>query len=81
MEEKRARGVFEEQTVYSSPAGDPRYTGGTSNIIKLLTKNGNHVGTVHEIRLPDGSVPHSHPKDYTRRDGTRARVRDVTERP
>lgn len=34
-------------------------------IINLLTENGQHIGTIHEIRMPDGTVPQSHPKDYT----------------
>ena len=36
-----------------------------------MTANDRHVGTLHEIVMPDGAVPHSHPKDYTRRDCSR----------
>ena len=48
-----------------------RYAGGVSRIVKLMTANNRHVGTLHEIAMPDGAVPHSHPKDYTRRDCSR----------
>jgi hypothetical protein len=54
-------------------ATNPRYAGGASVIVKLVTPNGQHIGTFHEIRMPDGSVPHSHPKDYTKRDCSRVR--------
>ncbi len=50
-----------------SPATNSRWLGGTSRIVRIFTPNGRHIGTLHEIVLPDGSVPHSHPKDYTRR--------------
>lgn len=57
--------------VKSSPATNPRWIGGTSRIVRVFTNKGQHIGTFHEIVLPDGSVPHSHPKDYTRRDCTK----------
>ncbi len=60
--------------VDSSPAVNPRYVGGMSRIIKVLTHNNEHIGTYHEILMPDGEVPHRHPKDYTRRDCSRVRV-------
>ena len=56
---------------HRTPARDPRYAGGVSRIVKLMTANDRHVGTLHEIAMPDGAVPHSHPKDYTRRDCSR----------
>ena len=71
---KRADGLFHEVIVHESPAGDPRFEGGVSRIVKLLTANGHHIGTLHEVVMPDGSTPHSHPKDYTRRDCSRVRV-------
>jgi hypothetical protein len=74
LSDKRATGLLTEIIVYSSPAGNPRYAGGTSIIVKLLTANGRHIGTVHEIVMQDGSRPHSHPKDYTHRDCTRVRL-------
>ncbi len=74
MPEKRTEGVFVEVIAHEAPAGDPRYHGGTSVIVKLLTANGRHIGTAHEIVMPDGSVPHSHPKDYTNRDCSRLRA-------
>jgi len=74
MPVKRTEGVFVEVVAHQAPAGDPRYRGGVSVIIKILTARGRHIGTVHEIVMPDGSVPHSHPKDYTRRDCSRVRA-------
>lgn len=52
-------------------ATNPRWLGGTSHIVRIFTPAGRHIGTLHEIVLPDGSVPHSHPKDYTMRDCTK----------
>lgn len=75
MPGKRATGEFDEIVVYERPAMDPSYRGGASVIIKLLTRTGGqHVGTMHEIRMPDGTRPHSHPKDYTLRDCSRVSV-------
>lgn len=71
---KRTEGVLDAIVAHRSPAGDPRYRGGESRIVKLLTPNGRHIGTVHEIVMPDGTVPHSHPKDYTLRDCSRLRI-------
>ncbi len=71
---KRQNGVLTEIIAYSSAAGNPAYAGGTSRIIKLLTEKGQHIGTVHEIVMPDGSTPHSHPKDYTYRSCARVRA-------
>lgn len=51
-----------------------RYSGGASRIVKVMTLNGRHIGTVHEVVMPGGEVPHSHPKDYTRRDCSRVRL-------
>ena len=74
MAAKRAQGMFTEVIVNHAPAGDPRYRGGVSVIVKVLTPGGQHIGTVHEVVMPDGTVPHSHPKDYTHRDCSRVRV-------
>ena len=74
MPHKRAARLVQEIIVHNAAAGDPRYTGGRSLIVKILTPNGRHIGTVHEIRMPDGSVPHSHPKDYTERGCERVRA-------
>lgn len=73
MDEKRAGRVFLESIAFNGPATNPRYVGGESRYVKLLTRNGYQIGTVHEIVLPDGSIPHRHPKDYTLRDCTRVR--------
>jgi len=74
MPVKRTEGIFRELIVHQGPAGDPRYAGGVSRIVKLVTARGHHIGTVHEVVMADGSVPHCHPKDYTRHDCTRVRV-------
>lgn len=71
MPEKRATGIFSEIIVPDGPAKNPAYIGGTSRFIKLLTPKGHHVATLHEIEMPDGTVIHSHVKDYTRRDCSR----------
>ena len=73
MDRKRAEGLFSEIIAHSTAARNPRYAAGTSRIVKLVTAHGRHIGTVHEIVLPGGLVPHSHPKDYTRRDCVRIR--------
>ena len=65
---KRAGGILRAVIVPERAATNPAYPGGASRIVKLLTANNQHIGTIHEIVLPDGSVPHSHPRDYTRRD-------------
>ncbi len=52
---------------------NPKYAGGWSKLIRLETENGQHIGTIHEIQMPDGTVPQSHPKDYTDRDCQRFR--------
>ena len=74
MPTKRTQGILLAAIVYQSPAGDPRYIGGISRIVKLVTARGQHIGTLHEVVMPDGSVPHSHPKDYTQRDCSRVRL-------
>jgi len=76
MDEKRSSRLLIEQIVHQTPAGDPRYVGGVSNIVKLVTASGQHIGTFHEIVMPDGSAPHSHPKDYTLRDCSRVRTKE-----
>ena len=68
MPAKHADGTLRSIIVHERSATNPAYADGTSRIVKLLTANDQHIGTVHEIVMPDGTVPHSHPKDYTRRD-------------
>ena len=74
LADKRDRGLLFEVIAYVSAAGDPRYVGGISRIVKLMTPRGQHIGTVHEVVMPDGLRPHSHPKDYTTRDCSRVRA-------
>ncbi len=74
MPEKRASGILTDIIVHRAPARDPRYLTGESLIIKVFTPTGQHIGTVHEVMLPDGTTPHSHPKDYTLRDCSRIRA-------
>ena len=69
--EKRAAGLLIEIIVFEAPARDPRYVGGVHRVRKIVTLNGRHIGTWHEVQMPDGSFPHGHLKDYTRRDCTR----------
>jgi hypothetical protein len=64
-------GILIEEIVAESAATNPLYAGGISRIVVLRTPRGQHIGTVHEIVLADGEIPHSHPKDYTRRDCSR----------
>ena len=65
VSQKRLAGILIEIIARAGPATNPRYQGGTSRYLKLLTPSGYHIGTVHEIVMPDGAVPHSHPHDYT----------------
>lgn len=74
LDEKLESGDLHPIVVHETLAMNPTYAGGRSRIVKVFTVNGQHIGTVHEISLPDGSVPHRHPKDYTLRDCTRVRV-------
>lgn len=74
MDGKRAAGVFLELIVHRTAARDPRWIGGEARIVKLVTANGQHVGTVHEVVTAGGETTHSHPKDYTRRDCSRVRA-------
>ena len=71
---KRSAGILSDIIAYSAPARNPSYAGGESLILKVMTPNGRHIATWHEIRMPDGAMPHSHPKDYTRRDCSRVRA-------
>ncbi len=75
IQAKRASGTRTDIIAYSAPARNPAYAGGESLILKVMTPNGQHIATWHEIRMPDGSIAHSHPKDYTRRDCSRMRAR------
>ena len=74
MDGKRAAGVFLESIVHRTAAVNPRWIGGEARIVKLITANGQHIGTVHEVATAEGEVAHSHPKDYTRRDCSRVRA-------
>lgn len=80
MSAKRAAGIVSEIIGHREPATNPRYHGGESFVMKLLTPSGQHIGTVHEIVMSDGSIPHSHPKDYTLRDCSRVRGPELSER-
>jgi hypothetical protein len=62
MPEKRERMLVTEIIAQERPAGNPIFAGGVSRIVKLLTPNGRHIGTVHEIVMPDGSRPPLPPK-------------------
>ena len=73
MEGKRAAGILIEDIVHRAVATNPRWLGGEARIVKLVTVNGQHIGTLHEVATADGEVVHSHPKDYTRRDCSRVR--------
>lgn len=73
MPDKVSAGLFEERAK-ETPATSPRFTGGRSLIVKLVSPNGFHIGTLHRIVMPDGSVPHEHGKDYTLRDCSRVRT-------
>jgi hypothetical protein len=77
---KRAT-VFTEIIAHGDPEGDPRWRGGRSVYVKLLTAKGFHIATLHETVLPDDSVPHSHLHDYTFRDCTRVRCPDPNDPP
>ncbi len=74
VQAKRAAGILSDIIAYSAPARNPTYAGGASLILKVMTPNGRHIATWHEIRMPNGSIPHSHPKDYTQRDCSRVRA-------
>lgn len=74
VSDKRESGALTSRVAYRSSATNPEYRGGESRIVVLTSPNGHHIGTVHEIVMPDGSIPHSHPKDYTRRDCSRVRA-------
>jgi hypothetical protein len=73
MPAKIAAGAFVE-IIDETPATNPRYAGGSSLIIVLRTTKDFHIGTIHRIVMPDGSIPHEHPKDYTLRDCSRVRI-------
>ncbi len=74
IQAKRAAGILSGIIAHSAPARNPIYAGGRSVIVKIMTPRGQHIATWHEIRMPDSSIPHSHPKDYTRRDCSRVRA-------
>jgi hypothetical protein len=75
MPAKIVAGVFTEDTKESA-ATNPRYRGGRSVIVKLISRGEHHIGTIHRIVMPDGSIPHEHPKDYTLRDCSRVRIEE-----
>src|SRR5687768_11893994 len=74
--EKLGEGLLIESVADDVPASNPRYAGGRSQIIKLSTTAGWHIATLHRIVMPDGSIPHEHPKDYTLRDCSRVRIEE-----
>lgn len=74
MPTKRVDGILREIIVHRAPARNALWSGGESRVVKLLTDRGQHVGTIHEVVLASGTVAHSHPKDYTRRDCSRVRA-------
>lgn len=80
MDEKWANGLLTESLAKDVAANNPKYQGGRSHIVKLSTQKGQHIGTIHRIVMPDGSVPHEHPKDYTLRDCSRVRIDEPKER-
>ena len=41
----------------------PKYSGGTSDIVRHSNALGYQIATSHRITMPDGTIPHSHPKD------------------
>src|SRR3990172_1691716 len=45
------------------PARSPRFPRGISDIVRHSNALGYQVATSHRITLPDGTIPHSHPKD------------------
>ena len=45
------------------PSRPPKYSGGTSDIIRHFNALGYQVATSHRITMPDGTIAHSHPKD------------------
>lgn len=75
VERKLEAAILSTSIVFSSPAMNPRYARGVSRILKVFTPAGQHIGTIHEIVMPDGRVAHRHPKDYTRRDCSRMRCK------
>ncbi len=68
MPTKRRNGALHAELVYESGARDPRLIGVQSRIYKLMTPRGQHVGTVHDIVNPDGTLRAQHVHDYTARD-------------
>ncbi len=42
----------------TAPARNPNYSGGLSQIVRLLAPSGFAVGTTHRVILQDGSIPH-----------------------
>jgi hypothetical protein len=45
------------------PSRPPKYPGGTRDIVRHFNALGYQVATSHRITMPDGTIPHSHPKD------------------
>ena len=45
------------------PSQPPKYPGGISDIVRHSNALGYQVATSHRITMPDGTIPHSHPKD------------------
>ena len=76
MPAKIVAAAFTEQVLRDTPATNLKYEGGRSLLVKLVTANDRHIGTIHRIVMPDGSIPHEHPKDYTLRDCSRVRIEE-----
>jgi hypothetical protein len=78
VSEKRAEGVFIEMVSQPTESGDRRYAGEFSVIVRLYTKNGRHIGTLHQMIDSSGTVlvdrHPPHPRDYTLRDCSRVRT-------
>ncbi len=85
MDEKIAAGqLYREALPHRDlPANKPEYAGGTSRFFLVkTTSHDRHIGTIHEITILDGSIPHGpHPENYTLRDCSRIRSPDPKDKP
>jgi len=45
------------------PTRSPQFPRGVSDIVRHFNALGYQVATSHRITMPDGTFPHSHPKD------------------
>ena len=46
-----------------SSSRPPKYPGGISDIVRHFNALRYQVATSHRITMPNGTIPHSHPKD------------------